>query len=332
MHGLWFIILVVGVAFVFDFINGFHDASNSIATIVSTGVLKPTTAVAWAAFFNFIAFLFFHLKIANTIGTGLVSTDIIDSYIILSALIGAISFNLLTWWLGLPSSSSHALIGGLVGAAVTRGGWHVLNFAGIAKVVISILLSPLMGFLIAFIAMKCLLAWLAERAESDHMQRIAKYCQLTSSALLSLGHGGNDAQKTMGIIAVVLFSANLLGPTFYIPVWVMVSCNLVMSLGTLLGGWRIVNTLGKKITELKPLSGSCAETGAACTLFLANHLGIPVSTTHTVTGAITGVGTARTLRSADWGILQRIFWAWAFTIPCAAIIASLMVKIHFWLA
>ncbi len=323
MHALTFIYIVIGIAFLFDFINGFHDASNSIATIVSTGVLKPWAAVLWAAFFNFIAFLFFHLKVANTVGVGLVSPDIINTYVIMAALIGAIVFNLITWYLGLPSSSSHALIGGLVGAALVAGGLHSLNYVGLSKVLVSIVLSPVLGFLIAWLAMSFFLKVLV-KPDSAGVNRASRYFQLLASAMLSLGHGGNDAQKTMGIIAVVMFSAGMLGPTFFIPFWVVISCNLVMGLGTLCGGWRIVRTLGEKITPLNPLSGGCSSMGAALTLFIANHFGIPVSTTHTVTGAITGVGSAKGGFGTNWGILKKILWAWFFTIPCAALFAAII--------
>jgi PiT family inorganic phosphate transporter len=324
MSALTFVYLVVILAFVFDFINGFHDAANSIATIVSTGVLKPWAAVIWAAFFNCIACLFFHLSVANTVGVGLISPHVVDTYVIMSALIGAITFNLFTWYFGLPSSSSHALIGGLIGAALAAGGVHSLNVLGISKVLASIFLSPLLGFLLAWLVMSFFLKLLPDH-QSIRNKSIANTFQLVTSAMLSIGHGGNDAQKTMGIIAVLLFSAGLLGHTFSVPFWVVVSCNLVMGLGTLAGGWRIVHTLGKKITPLNSLGGGCSSVSAAVTLFLANHFGIPVSTTHTVTGAITGVGSARGGQGTDWTILKKIAWAWAFTIPCAGIIAFVLV-------
>ncbi len=318
MHSIYLIYFIVMLALVFDFINGFHDASNSTATIVATGVLKPIWAVAWAAFFNFIAFLFFHLNVASTIGTGLIAPEIITPLTILAALSGAIIFNLFTWYFGLPSSSSHALIGGLIGAGLTAGGWHVLEISGLSKTLLAIIISPLLGMILAIILMHILGRALR------HLRREswARKLQFVSAALLSLGHGGNDAQKTMGIIAAILFSVHLLHGDFYVPLWVMITCNLVMALGTFFGGWRIAHTLGKKITHLDPVSGSCAETGAALTLFIANHYGIPVSTTHTVTGAIAGVGSAHSWLGTDWKVMLRIVWAWLATIPAAAIIAA----------
>lgn len=320
---LGFILFVIALAFVFDFINGFHDAANSVATIVSTGVLKPLAAVGWAAFFNFIAFLFFQLKVAGTIGTGLISPSIVDPYLIFAALSGAIIWNLVTWYFGLPSSSSHALIGGLTGAAFAKGGLSVLKFSGLSKVIISIALSPLLG-----LALGLLFMTLAKKATQKYTTATAERwfgrLQFISAAMLSLGHGGNDAQKTMGVIAVLLFTTHLLNGHFYVPFWVMVSCNLVMALGTLTGGWRIINTLGKKITKLTPMSGCCAETGAALTLFLATNLGIPVSTTHTITGAIMGVG----IKKVQWSVVQRIIWAWIFTLPAAGIIAGVIIVLQ----
>ncbi len=321
MHTLYFIYFVVFIAFVFDFINGFHDASNSIATVVATGVLKPTVAVFWAAFFNFIAFLFIHLQVATTIGTGLILPNVLEPYVIFSALIGAISFNLCTWYFGLPSSSSHALIGGLVGAGVVKGGWAAIEMLGLMKVLISIIISPLLGIFLALTLISILKHFL-KNYQGKRVERWFRKIQLVSSALLSISHGGNDAQKTMGIIAVLLFSANILGDKFYIPTWVIISCNLVMALGTLAGGWRIVNTLGTKITKLTPISACCAETAAAAIIFSATNMGIPVSTTHTVTGAIVGVGTSKGLLATNWALIQRILWAWLFTIPVAGIIAA----------
>jgi inorganic phosphate transporter, PiT family len=320
---LMFIYFVVFLAFVFDFINGFHDAANSTATIVCTGVLKPGWAVLWAAFFNFIAFLFFHLKVASTIGTGLIDPAIVDPYLIFSALVGAIIWNLITWYYGLPSSSSHALIGGLVGAALVRGGIHVLEISGLLKVIVAIVLSPVLGMILGLVLMKITKA-LTQRFNSASSLRWFGRLQFISAALLSLGHGGNDAQKTMGIIAVLLFSADLIGPQFHVPHWVVISCNLVMALGTLAGGWRIVQTLGKKITPLNTMSGCCAESSAALTLFAATSLGIPVSTTHTITGAVTGVGIFNSLLSIRWYVLQKIVWAWILTIPAAAIVAGIL--------
>ncbi len=323
MHTLYFIYVVVFLAFAFDFINGFHDASNSIATVVATGVLKPVVAVFWAAFFNFIAFLFIHLQVASTIGTGLISPSVIEPFVIFSALIGAITFNLCTWYFGLPSSSSHALIGGLLGAGMVRGGLAALEMNGVMKVLISIVISPLLGFALA-LGLMWLIKHLVRTWSNQRIEYWFRKIQLGSSALLSLSHGGNDAQKTMGIIAVLLFSADLLGPEFYVPWWVIISCNLVMALGTLAGGWRIVHTLGTKITRLVPMSGCCAETAAAVTIFAATHLGIPVSTTHTVTGAIVGVGTSKGLLGTNWGMMRRILWAWLFTIPAAGIVSAVI--------
>lgn len=318
---LSFILLVIALAFAFDFINGFHDAANSIATIVATGALKPTTAVLWTAFFNFVAFLFFKLKVAATIGVGLVDPTLINTYFVFAALCGAIIWNLLTWYFGLPSSSSHALIGGLVGAAIAKAtGFSALNFWVFTKVIVSIVLSPLLGFIVGLLLMK-LANYATRNWTKQNLQNWFKRMQFVAAALLSLGHGGNDAQKTMGIIAVLLFSAHLLDGTFYVPLWVIISCNLVMGLGTLAGGWRIVHTLGNKITNLNPMRGSCAQTGAALTLFLATDLGIPVSTTHTITGAITGVGG----RNVQWSVVRRIVWAWVFTIPAAGIISGAII-------
>lgn len=320
-HILFYTYLVILLAYVFDFINGFHDAANSIATIVSTGVLKPLTAVLWAAFFNFIAFLFFHLNVAGMLGTGLVGSDSINTYVIFSALVGAIIFNLITWYFGLPSSSSHALIGGLIGAAVAQNGWGSLKIIGITKVLVAIAISPLLGLMLAFILLslvkKIIVFWNFKSAA-----KWARRFQLLSAALLSLGHGANDAQKTMGIIAGLLFSLGWLGPKFFVPFWVIVSCNLVMGLGTLAGGWRIVHTLGEKITKLEPLNGSAAETASAITIFAATALGIPISTTHTVTGAIVGVGMQKAFGTTNWNLIKKITSAWFFTIPVAALMAA----------
>lgn len=322
---LSFILFVVALAFIFDFINGFHDAANSIATIVATGLLKPLTAVIWAAFFNFIAFLFFKLQVASTIGTGLIEPFIVDPYLIFAAISGAIFWNLVTWYFGLPSSSSHALIGGLIGAALVKGGVASLHFSGINKVVIAIVLSPVLGLLLGWLFM-VVAEKITKNWPSQTIKRWFSYIQLASAAMLSLGHGGNDAQKTMGIIAVLLFSAHLLNGHFYVPLWVVISCNLVMGLGTLAGGWRIIHTLGHKITPLTRLGGSCAQTGAAITLFVATDLGIPVSTTHTITGAITGVG----IHNVQWSVIRRIVWAWLLTMPAAGIIAALIMFVPVW--
>jgi PiT family inorganic phosphate transporter len=324
MTSMWLIFIIILFALFFDFLNGFHDAANSIATVVSTRVLKPHWAVVWAAFFNFIAFLFFKLNVATTIGTGLVDPHIITPTLILAALLGATLWDLLTWYFGLPTSSSHALIGGLVGAGVTKAGWHILNISGLTKVGASIFLSPLLGMILGIILMFIVirLFFYASPQRIDHWFR---RLQLVSSAFLSLGHGGNDAQKTMGIIAVLLFSTGHLGAHFYVPIWVIIACNLVIALGTLFGGWRIVKTMGMRITKLKPVSGFCAETASALTLSLATSLGIPVSTTHTITGAIVGVGSSvNGISAVRWGLARRIVWAWIFTIPAAGILAAII--------
>ncbi len=320
---LWIIISIVVVALIFDFINGFHDAANSIATIVSTRVLRPQYAVIWAAFFNFIAFLFFGLHVANTIGKGVVDPTIIDATVIFSALVGAIVWDLITWYYGIPSSSSHALIGGLAGAAVAKGGVVALNTAGITKIGISIILSPLLGFALAFIFMTAI-SIIFFKSTPRKVDGAFRIFQFVSASLYSLGHGGNDAQKTMGIIAVLLFSAGFIGPTFHVPVWVVLSCHTAMGLGTLFGGWRIVKTMGMKITKLKPVGGFCAETAGAATLFLATGLGIPVSTTHTISGSIMGVGAVQKFSAVRWGVAERIVWAWILTIPASAFVAALV--------
>ncbi len=315
------IILVIVFALFFDFLNGFHDAANSIATIVSTHVLKPHWAVLWAAFFNFIAFLFFGLHVANTVGVGLIAPHIINTQLIFSALIGAIFWNICTWYFGLPSSSSHALIGGLLGAAIAKAGLAPLNIIGISKVLIAIVVSPLLGLLLGlilmFITVRIFFNFPPRRIDG-WFRRL----QFISSALISLGHGANDAQKTMGIIAVLLFSAGLLGDKFYVPIWVIILCNFVIALGTFFGGWRIVKTMGMRITKLKPVSGFCAETAGALTLFSATILGIPVSTTHTITGAIIGVGSLNSISAVRWGIARNIVWAWILTIPAAGLVAA----------
>lgn len=318
---LAFIISVIVLALIFDFLNGFHDAANSIATIVSTRVLKPQWAVLWAAFFNFIAFLFFGLHVANTIGTGLIDPSIVNVNMIFAALVGAIIWNLVTWYFGLPSSSSHALIGGLLGAGIAKGGFAPLKLVGISKVLLAIVISPLLGFMIGLFFM-FLLSRFFFYSTPRRVDTLFRKLQYLSSAFISLGHGANDAQKTMGIIAVVLFSTGYLGKTFYVPFWVIVSCNFVIALGTFFGGWRIVKTMGMKITRLKPASGFCAETSSAITLFLATALGIPVSTTHTITGSIVGVGSMNGVSSVRWGIAKRIVWAWILTIPAAGCVAA----------
>lgn len=318
---LLLVIFAVLLALLFDFLNGFHDAANSIATIVSTRVLKPHWAVLWAAGFNFLAFFFFHLKVANTIGTGLVDPSIIDIHFILAALVGAIFWNLFTWYFGLPSSSSHALIGGILGAAIIKAGFAPLKFVGIFKVLIAIVLSPLLGMIMGLCLM-FLTTLIFSRFTPKKNDFLFRKLQLVSSALISLGHGGNDAQKTMGIIAVLLFSSGYLGDTFYVPFWVVFTCYIVIALGTFFGGWRIVRTMGMKITKLKPIGGFCAETSSAFTIFLASFLGIPVSTTHTITGAIIGVGTLHGHQAVRWGTARRIVWAWILTVPAAGIVSA----------
>lgn len=312
-----FVYLVIAIAFLFDFVNGFHDAANSIATLVSTKILKPFTAVLWAAFFNFIAFLFFDLHVANTLGSGLIDPNFVTSYIIFSALCGAILFNIVTAYIGIPSSSSHALVGGLIGAMVIKHGWHSLVFSGVFKTLLAIVLSPLFGLLLCM-----LILFFSNKFLHRYQHRLNKKIQLVSAALLSLAHGGNDAQKTMGIIAILLFSTHLLSGEFYVPFWVVVSCNLVMALGTFFGGWRIVKTLGEKITPLDAKDGAAVQTSSACILFITAHLGIPTSTTHTVTGSVTGAGLYKARRSVNWKILKNIVHAWFLTIPCAGLIAA----------
>jgi len=314
--------IVVVVALVFDFVNGFHDAANSIATVVSTRVLSPRYAVMWAAFFNFVAFLVFSTHVANTIGTGVVDPKVIDTTVVFAALAGAITWDLVTWWFGIPSSSSHALIGGLAGAAVAKSGPGVLDFSGLSRIGLSIVLSPFLGLVLGFVLM-VMVFWLFRRFTPSRIDSLFRRGQLFSAALYSLGHGGNDAQKTMGIIAVLLYANGFLGPDFYVPLWVVLACHAAMGLGTLTGGWRIVRTMGLRITKLKPVGGFCAETGGAITLFLATHLGVPVSTTHTITGAIVGVGSVTSLSAVRWGVAGRIVWAWLLTIPCSAVISAL---------
>ncbi len=319
---IYLIIFVVGLALFFDFINGLHDAANSIATVVSTRVLKPQYAVIWAAFFNFISFLFFETHVANTVGRGLVNPDFIDTYVLLAALSGAISWGLITWYFGIPSSSSHALVGGLVGSVVTKAGVSSLLWNGLSKVLISIVLSPLIGMILGIFLM-AITFWLFRRKTPRAVDGLFRKLQFISATLVSLGHGGNDAQKTMGIIAVLLFSTGHLGSEFHIPFWIVVTCQLAMGLGTLTGGWRIVKAMGSGITKLKPVGGFCAETSGAITLFMATHLGIPVSTTHTITGSIVGVGLVGSASSVRWGLASRIVWAWVLTIPASGMIASI---------
>jgi PiT family inorganic phosphate transporter len=312
---------LIAVALLFDFLNGLHDAANSIATIVSTRVLRPQYAVAWAAFFNFIAFAVFGLHVAETIGTGIVHHDVVDAQVIFAALIGAIMWNLITWALGMPSSSSHALIGGLLGAGFAKAGISVVVWSGLSKTLAAIVLSPLVGFLLA-LALTAVVSWASVRSTPFAVDRAFRILQFASASLYSLGHGGNDAQKTMGIIAVLLYSQGYLGTTFSVPFWVVLSCQAAMALGTLMGGWRIVRTMGLRITRLTPMQGFCAETGGAATLFAATWLGVPVSTTHTITGSIVGVGAARRMSAVRWNVASSIVVAWVFTIPASALVAA----------
>ncbi len=317
------VVLLVLLALAFDFMNGFHDAANSIATVVSTGVLKPHQAVAWAAFFNVLAILIFQMTVAATIGKGTIDPAVVDQQVIFGALIGAIAWNFITWYYGIPSSSSHALIGGLVGAALAKGGTGSLVWAGIIKTVVFIFVSPVLGFVLGGLLMVAV-SWIFNTSTPSRVDRWFRRLQLVSASLYSLGHGGNDAQKTMGIIWMLLIAAGISAPEATSPpIWVIIACYTAMGLGTLFGGWRIVKTMGQKITKLKPVGGFCAETGGAITLFLATALGIPVSTTHTITGAIVGVGSARRASNVRWGVASGIVWAWVLTIPATAIVAAI---------
>ncbi len=319
---LWLVILLVGLALAFDFMNGFHDAANSIATVVSTGVLKPAHAVLFAAFFNLVAIGVFHLSVAATVGKGIVEPGIVDVHVVFGALIGAITWNLVTWYYGIPSSSSHALIGGIVGSVMAKAGSSALLAGGILKTVAFIFVSPLLGFLLGALMM-VVVAWVFRLSTPSRVDRWFRRLQLVSAGAYSLGHGGNDAQKTIGIIWMLLIAtghaaAGEAAP----PAWTIVSCYTAIALGTMFGGWRIVKTMGQKITKLKPVGGFCAETGGALTLFLATGLGIPVSTTHTITGAIVGVGAAQRASAVRWGVAGNIVWAWIFTIPASAFVAA----------
>jgi PiT family inorganic phosphate transporter len=315
------LVFLVALALVFDFLNGFHDAANSIATIVSTRVMRPQWAVLWAAFFNFVAFLFFGLLVATTVGKGIIDPAIVDHYVVFGALIGAISWNIITWYFGIPSSSSHALIGGLAGAAVAKGGVDTLIASGFLKTMAAIVLSPALGLVLGA-ALMILVSWICARSTPRRVDRWFRRLQFDSASFYSLGHGGNDAQKTMGIIWMLLIAADVTGAKDPLPFWVVMACQLAMGLGTMFGGWRIVKTMGQKITKLKPVGGFCAETGGAITLFLATWLGVPVSTTHTITGAIVGVGSVNKLSAVRWGVAGNIVWAWVLTIPCSAFIAA----------
>jgi PiT family inorganic phosphate transporter len=318
----WVIALLVLLAVLFDFMNGFHDAANSIATVVSTGVLKPHQAVAFAAFFNFVALFIFQLKVAATIGKGIVLPGVVDHYVVFGALIGAILWNFITWWYGIPSSSSHALIGGIVGAVMAKAGAGALVAEGVWKTVAFIIVSPLLGFTLGSLLMVAV-AWLFRGKRPQKVDSTFRRLQLVSAGLYSLGHGGNDAQKTIGIIWMLLIATgHAVAADRFPPGWVIWCCYIAIALGTMFGGWRIVKTMGQKITKLKPVGGFCAETGGAITLFLASALGIPVSTTHTITGAIVGVGSTRRASAVRWGVAGNIVWAWIFTIPASALMAA----------
>ncbi len=325
---LWVVVLLVVIALAFDFMNGFHDAANSIATVVSTGVLRPGTAVLFAAFFNFVAIFIFHLSVAATVGKGIVDAGVVDTHVVFGALLGAITWNVVTWYYGIPSSSSHALIGGIVGAVVAKAGAGALNSTGIMKTVIFIFVSPMLGFVLGSL-MVVIVSWVFVRSTLSRVDRWFRRLQLVSAGAYSLGHGGNDAQKTIGIVWMLLIatgytSASEASP----PTWTIIACYIAIAAGTMFGGWRIVKTMGQRITKLKPVGGFCAETGGAITLFLATALGIPVSTTHTITGAIVGVGATRRASAVRWGVAGNIVWAWIFTIPASAFVAA----VAYWLS
>jgi inorganic phosphate transporter, PiT family len=321
--GLGAVILLVLLALVFDFMNGFHDAANSIATVVSTGVLKPQQAVALAAFCNVVAIFIFQLKVATTVGKGIVDPSIVDPHLIFGALVGAIAWNIITWYYGIPSSSSHALIGGLVGAGIAKAGLDPLMWAGIAKTVAFIFIAPVLGFLLGGI-LWVIVSWACRGMTPRKVDRWFRRIQLVSCSMYSLGHGGNDAQKTIGIIWLLLIATGYVSQSDHMPpIWVIVMCYLAMGLGTLFGGWRIVKTMGQKITKLRPVGGACAEMSGAFALFFATHLGVPVSTTHTITGAIVGVGAARGASKVRWGVTGSIVWAWVLTIPASAVISAI---------
>ncbi len=320
---LWVLVMLVVLALLFDFMNGFHDAANSIATVVSTGVLKPSQAVAFAAFFNVVAIFVFQLKVAATVGKGIVDPAVVDQYVIFGALVGAIAWNVITWWYGIPSSSSHALIGGIVGATLAKAGFGPLVASGVLKTVAFIFVSPLLGFVFGSLLMVAV-AWICRRTTPMNVDNVFRRLQLVSAGLYSLGHGGNDAQKTIGIIWLLLIAAGVSSAADKMPpAWVIWSCYIAIGLGTLFGGWRIVKTMGQRITKLKPVGGFCAETGGAMTLFLATGLGIPVSTTHTITGAIVGVGSTQRASAVRWGVAGNIVWAWVLTMPASAFVAAI---------
>ena len=318
---LWIVVLLVLVALAFDFMNGFHDAANSIATVVSTGVLKPHQAVLMAAFFNFVAVFVFHLSVANTVGKGIVDQGIVDHYVVFGALIGAIAWNIITWYYGIPSSSSHALIGGIVGASVAKAGTWALIPSGILKVVAFIFLSPLIGLVLGALLLLAI-SWIFVRSTPSRVDRLFRRLQLFSSSLYSLGHGGNDAQKTIGIIWMLLIASGHLGSNDPVPAWVVIACYVTIGAGTMFGGWRIVKTMGQRITKIRPVGGFCAELSGSVALFLATALGIPVSTTHTITGSIVGVGAAQNVSAVRWGVAGNLVWAWILTIPCSAFVAG----------
>ena len=320
------IIFLVALALFFDFLNGFHDAANSIATIVATRVLSPRYAVMWAAFFNFIAFAFFGLHVAGTIGKGIVDIAQVDSYVIFGTLMGACSWNIITWYFGIPSSSSHALVGGLIGSALVKAGPTALVMKGIIKTLIFIVVSPVVGMLLGLI-FGVIVYNLASRSTPSKVDHLFRKGQLISAAAYSLGHGGNDAQKTMGIIAGLLFSAGYLGTEFHVPLWIVLSCHGTIALGTMSGGWRIVKTMGNKLSKLRPVDGFCAELGASVVLFGASAIGVPISTTHTITGAIVGVGSLKGVRAVKWGVAGNIVWAWIITIPAAALVSAVCYKL-----
>jgi len=318
--GFLFVIFIILVALAFDFTNGMHDAANSIATVVSTRVLTPRQAVVWAAFFNFIAFLIFGTRVAHTVGAGMIDISIVTPQVIFAALLGAIGWNLFTWFLGLPTSSSHALIGGYAGAAIVKAGTGVIIIQGWGKTLLFIVLAPLLGMVLGLVFLT-VTTWIVHKGNPTRINKAARRLQLLSAALYSLGHGGNDAQKTMGIIASLIFAAGWI-KTFHIPLWVVLSAQAAIALGTLSGGWRIVKTMGQKITKLRPIDGFCAETASAISIFFATHAGVPVSTTHVITGAISGVGAAKRLSAVRWGVTLKIVWVWIFTIPGAALTAG----------
>ena len=319
---IWVVVALVMVALAFDFMNGFHDAANSIATVVSTRVLKPYQAVLMAAFFNFVAVFVFHLSVAATVGKGIIDQGIIDHYVVFGALIGAIAWNLITWWYGIPSSSSHALIGGIVGAGVAKAGTWALIPAGILKTVAFIFLSPFIGMVLGAVLLLAI-SWIFRRITPSRVDRLFRRLQLISSSMYSLGHGGNDAQKTIGIIWMLLIAAGYTGANDTVPTWVVVACYVTIGLGTMFGGWRIVKTMGQRITKIRPVGGFCAELSGSAALFLATAFGIPVSTTHTITGSIVGVGAAQSVSAVRWGVAGDLLWAWILTIPCSAFIAAI---------